>query len=78
VRAANREKLNVDISRILADRWKEMDEDLRSPYRVRAQAQQSEFRRIGHDYKYDKAKDRRTKRADIVTLVNLPIDDLRA
>jgi hypothetical protein len=90
VRAENPEKPNIEISRILADRWKEMDEDLRTPYRLRAQAQQSEFKQICPDYKYDKAKLKRSKRPldydpkhygdlpDIVTLVNLPLDELRA
>jgi hypothetical protein len=90
LRAENPEKPNVEISRILADRWKEMDETSQAPYRLRAQEQQSEFKQICPDYKYDKAKLKRSKRApdydpkhrvdlpDIITLVNLPLEELRA
>jgi hypothetical protein len=90
LRAQNPEKSNIEISRVLADRWKEMDESARAPYRVRAQEQQSEFKQVCPDYKYDKAKLKRSKRApdydpkhhvdlpDIITLVNLPVDELRA
>jgi hypothetical protein len=88
-RAENPDRPNIEISRMLADRWKEMDEECRAPYRRRAQDQQAEFKQTCPDYHYDKAKLRRARRPlghdmklvefpDLVTLVNLPIDELRA
>jgi hypothetical protein len=88
-RSQNPDKTNIEISRMLADRWREMDEESRAPYRLRAQEQQAEFKQACPEYRYDKAKLRRARRPpghemkqvelpDIVTLVNLPIDELRA
>jgi hypothetical protein len=66
-----------------------MDEAARAPYKIRAQQQQQEFKQVFPEYKYDKAKLRRAKKAsefdtkhhielpDIVTLVNMPIPELR-
>jgi hypothetical protein len=91
VRQEYPEKPNVEVSRILADMWKELDESNRSPYRARATEQQHEFKQLVPDYKYDKAKNRRMSKkpsdydpknrielADLNTLVNLPPDELRA
>jgi hypothetical protein len=88
-RGQHPDKPNVEISRILAESWKQMDEAARAPYKIRAQQQQQEFKQVFPEYKYDKAKLRRAKKAsefdtkhhielpDIVTLVNMPIPELR-
>jgi hypothetical protein len=85
------DKPNIEVSRILADMWKDLDESARAPYRVRATEQQHEFKQLVPDYKYDKAKIRRMAKkpsdydtknrialVDLTILVNLPPEELRA
>jgi hypothetical protein len=90
LREQHSDKPNIEISRILADVWKTMDEDARAPYKNRAEAQLQEFKQQVPEYTYEKAKQRRLNRKpgdfdrkhhfdvpDLLTLVNLPPDELR-
>jgi hypothetical protein len=91
LREQHPDKPNIEISRILADMWKIMDEDTRATYKHRAEQQLQQFKQLVPEYKYEKAKQRRLNRKpgdydrklhfdvpDLLTLVNLPPDELRA
>jgi hypothetical protein len=84
------DKPNVEISRILAEMWKSLDEPSRNPYKLRAQEQQQEFKILVPEYSYVRARQKKMAKKpgeyipklnvelpDITTLVNLPIEELR-
>ncbi|KAH0785093.1 HMG box family protein [Histomonas meleagridis] len=50
---------NVQISRMLGDNWKALDESERRPYKEKAKALQADFKQKCPDYKYEKARERR-------------------
>lgn len=89
-REENPLKPNIDISRLLADMWRDLPDEERAPYKVRAKEAQEIFKRQNPDYRYDKAKTKRLSKKgneydpkhhielpDIGTLVNLPPEQLR-
>lgn len=91
VREENPDMPNIEISRLLAEKWKETSDEVKKPYTLKAKEQQQEFKRLHPDYKYDKAKKKRAmkkigdydlkKNIDLPpleTLVNMPLDELRA
>lgn len=51
---------NVDISKLLGDKWKELDESQRLPYKERAKILQTEFKEQNPGYRYEKARQKRT------------------
>jgi hypothetical protein len=91
VREQNPDRTNIDISKMLAEMWKVMDEDARGPYKNMAKERQQAFKTLVPVYRYDKAKMKRmAKKAsdydakshvdvpELLTLVNLPQEELRA
>ena len=60
LRAQHPELPNVDISKLLGDKWKSLDESERRPYKERAKVLQSEFKEQNPDYKYEKARMKRS------------------
>lgn len=51
---------NVDISKLLGDKWKELGESERLPYKERAKTLQAEFKEQNPGYRYEKARQKRT------------------
>lgn len=90
VREENPDKPNIEATRLLGYMWKMLPDEERLPYKIRAKEQQEIFKRMNPNYKYDKAKTKRLQKKnsdfdpkhhvempDIVTLVNLPPEQLR-
>ena len=50
---------NIEISRMLGDNWKSLDESERRPYKEKAKALQADFKQQNPDYRYEKARERR-------------------
>lgn len=83
------EMSNIEISSLLATEWKKLTEEQKNPYILLAQEEQKKFKEENPQYGYDKAKQRRCLKKtndfpkqffdipDIVTLVNLPPEELR-
>lgn len=89
-REENPDKRNIEISQLLGDMWKDLPDEERAPYKVKAREEQEAFKSQNPDYRYDKARLRRIAKKnsdyipkqrlempDIVTLVNLPPEPLR-
>lgn len=92
VREEHPDKPNIEVTRLLGDMWKMLSDEERLPFKIRAKEQQDVFKRLNPNYKYAKAKERRNQKKngldgfdpkhhielpDIVTLVNLPPEQLR-
>ena len=83
------EMSNIEISTLLATEWKKLTEEQKNPYKILAQEEQKKFKEENPQYGYDKAKQKRCLKKtndfpkqffdipDIVTLVNLPPEELR-
>lgn len=89
-REMNPDKRNIEISQLLGDMWKDLPDEERAPYKLKAREEQEAFKSQNPDYKYDKARLKRLAKKngdyepkqhlelpDIVTLVNLPPEPLR-
>ena len=50
---------NIEISKMLGSNWKSLDESERRPYKEKAKARQTEFKKNHPDYKYEKARKKR-------------------
>lgn len=50
---------NIEISRMLGDEWKSLDESVKLPYRERARDMQRRFKASNPEYKYERARKRR-------------------
>ena len=90
-REANPDKTNIEVSTLLANEWKQMTEEQKASYRTAAKDEQKKFKEENPEYGYDRAKQRRSTKKpsdydpkqrpdipDIVTLVNMPQDQLRS
>ena len=60
MRSRHPELPNVEVTKMLGDNWKALDEISRRPYKERAKNLQAEFKRSNPEYKYVKARQRRT------------------
>lgn len=60
LRSQNPQLSNVDISKLLGDKWKELDESERLPYKERAKTLQAEFKEKNPGYRYERARQKRT------------------
>lgn len=91
-RGENPDMKNVDVSQVLADQWKNLDDTEKLHYKALAAEQQKLFKEENPDYKYEKAKAKHminkmklrpefknvTNVLDVKTLLAMPIDDAKA
>lgn len=59
LRIQNPDLPNIEISKMLGDNWRALDESQRRPYKEKAKVLQAEFKKQNPDYKYEKARKKR-------------------
>lgn len=60
MRSRHPELPNIEVTKMLGDNWKALDEAARRPYKEKARDLQAEFKNSNPEYKYVKARQRRT------------------
>lgn len=64
---------NIEISKMLGERWKDLDEAYKRPYKERAKDLQTEFKQKNPEYKYEKARKRRQEQEMLIQQSKRPI-----
>jgi hypothetical protein len=59
LRLAHPDLPNVEISKILGENWKSLNESDRRPYKEKAKTMQAEFKKENPEYRYDRARQKR-------------------
>lgn len=59
LRMQNPDLPNIEISKMLGDKWRGLDESQRRPYKEKAKELQADFKKQNPDYKYEKARKKR-------------------
>lgn len=73
VREQNPDMPNLDVTKALAEMWKNLTESERQPFKEQAKIKQSDFKQDHPDYKYQKKNDsKKNSSYDLSSLLEIP------
>lgn len=67
---------NIEISRMLGEQWKSLDESVKLPYKEKAKEMQKQFKVTNPEYKYERARKRRQEQEDMLQKSRSTIPEL--